>query len=94
MRLSPAASDTAHRHVPSSLHTISLTVLGRVPDMLPGTGYHCVRGTQRRHHPIPEPVQSAGCWSANGVQSGGLPPPLSASLDITPHEDMVAYSKW
>ena len=55
-----------------------------------GPGYHSAGGPQIQHRPIPEPSQSACCWSDDGVQAGGPPPPILAAIVVTPPEDVVS----
>ena len=81
--------DTAHWHIPSDLHTGTLTGLRGGPDIITGPVPHSVRGTQRQHRPIPELAQPAGRRSADGVWAVGPSSPLLTDLAVFPHEDIA-----
>ena len=76
-------------HLTSSLYSGSLNWLGGGPGTIPGPGPHRVRGPQRWHRPRPEPVQAAGCWYSDWVQSSGPTTPLPEELEIISDEYMV-----
>ena len=82
--------DIAHTRLPFSLHTVALSELRGGPDKIPGSRPHCNRVFQNQHWPIPEPVQSSGCRSDDGVWDGGPPSLLLTVLAVLPREDLVA----
>ena len=81
---------TPHCRIPPSLHPGALTVIWGVPDRFTGAKSHIDRGPQCQYRPSPEPLQSAGCWSDDGVRAGGPHPPLSAALEVPTHEDVFS----
>ena len=54
---------------------------------------HSVGVLQSRHRPNPEPLQSSGILSYDGVRYNGSPPPLTELLEVPAHEDVVSGDK-
>ena len=82
--------DPTHHHIPPYLHPGALSRLGGGPNMIPLPISHSVRVHILQHLPIPDPSQSVGRWSSDGVRVDGPPPPLLEMLVVPEHEDVVS----